>query len=200
MLNICLLSVQKIKSSKTGTGLSLFGRIVSPLGQLCAAIHPIAIDLKHQHFFDSYDPQLMSVNDSAVYYGGGLAGPSHCSYKTASFHFWTSILDVIDIAGFLTPYIFHPVQGFHTYFPTMGATTFDPERSIGDLAGKVILVTGGVSPLLKLGCFPTKNHIDDYRQQWIGKRNRATIGQAQPFKDIHFLSKRVERFGGHQVH
>ena len=92
----------------------------------------------------------MSVDNLAVDYDGGLESVSHPIYKTTSFPFWTSLLEVIETTGFFTPYIFHPIQGFHTYFPTMGAATFDPETSIGDLAGKVILVTGGVSPLPKL--------------------------------------------------
>jgi hypothetical protein len=54
-----------------------------------------------------------------------------------------NIAEVIETTRFITPYILHPVQGFYTYFPSMGATRFNPDKSIGDLTGKVILITGG---------------------------------------------------------
>lgn len=66
-------------------------------------------------------------------------------YKAPSLVFWSNILEILETTGFITPYILHPIQGFHTYFPTMGATSFNPETRIGDLNGKVILVTGGWS-------------------------------------------------------
>jgi len=56
-----------------------------------------------------------------------------------------NIDEIIETTGFIIPYILHPVQGFNTYFPTMGVTRFNPDESIGDLTGKVILVTGGRS-------------------------------------------------------
>ncbi len=66
-------------------------------------------------------------------------------HKLPSLMFWANILEIVEASGFVTPYILHPIQGFHAYFPTMGATSFDPNSSIGDLTGKVILVTGGWS-------------------------------------------------------
>ncbi len=59
--------------------------------------------------------------------------------------FWANLLEIVEATGFIIPYIFHPIQGFHTYFPTMRATSFSPESSIRDLTGKVIFVTGGWS-------------------------------------------------------
>jgi hypothetical protein len=64
----------------------------------------------------------------------------------------TNIAEIIETTGFITPYILHPVQGFNTYFPSMGATSFNPDKSIGDLTGKVILVTGGWSQSRYLSC------------------------------------------------
>jgi hypothetical protein len=63
-----------------------------------------------------------------------------------------SIAEIIETAGFITPYILHPVQGFNTYFPTMGLTAFNSDKSIRDLSGKVILVTGGSSKSNNLPC------------------------------------------------
>lgn len=74
---------------------------------------------------------------------------SHRDYKAARPTLWANVLEIIETTGFVTPYILHPVQGFHTYLPTMGANTFNPERSIADLRGKVILVTGGWSLLIQ---------------------------------------------------
>jgi hypothetical protein len=75
----------------------------------------------------------------------GYIRASYRNDKFFLFTFWTNILEIIESSRFITPYFLHPIQAFNTYFPTMGAPSFDPERSIGDLAGKVILVTGGWS-------------------------------------------------------
>lgn len=64
-------------------------------------------------------------------------------HKSPLLLFWANILGIVEMTGFITPYLLHPIQGFHTYFPTMGAASFNQESSIVDLAGKVILVTGG---------------------------------------------------------
>jgi hypothetical protein len=72
---------------------------------------------------------------------------SHRDYRSVSSSFWANVLGIVEVAGFITPYLLHPVRGFNTYLPTMGTTPFDPESSIGDLCGKVILVTGGWSLL-----------------------------------------------------
>ncbi|ERF73849.1 hypothetical protein EPUS_05554 [Endocarpon pusillum Z07020] len=63
--------------------------------------------------------------------------------KSPPLIFWANILGIVETTGFITPYLLHPIQGFHTYFPTTGAPSFNPENSIRALAGKVILVTGG---------------------------------------------------------
>jgi hypothetical protein len=73
---------------------------------------------------------------------------SHRDYKSIPLSCWVNILEIVEATGFITPYLLHPVRGLNTYLPTMGATPFDPESSIGDLCGKVILVTGGWSLLL----------------------------------------------------
>ena len=77
---------------------------------------------------------------------------------------WTNILEIIETTGFVTPYILHPIQGVQTYFPAMGVTPFDPENDIDDLAGKVILVTGGRSLLLEMCSIPRLAHVGKSRQ------------------------------------
>lgn len=73
------------------------------------------------------------------------ASASRRDYRSIPSTFWANVSEVIETTGFITPYILHPVQGFHTYLPTMGATRFNPEGGVGDLTGKVILITGGWS-------------------------------------------------------
>jgi hypothetical protein len=106
----------------------------------------------------------MSMDNLAVSHEEVPANASHRIYKAAIFPFWTNLLEVIETTGFFTPYIFRPIQGFHTYFPTMGAAAFEPETSVGDLAGKVILVTGGMSPPLRLCYNQRTTHVDELRQ------------------------------------
>jgi hypothetical protein len=71
--------------------------------------------------------------------------PAAREYKNASFALWRNVLEIIEITGFIIPYVFNPIEGFRAFFPTMGASSFNPETDIGDLSGKVILVTGGES-------------------------------------------------------
>jgi hypothetical protein len=88
-------------------------------------------------------PQWAPMDDFGVDHDGGRSNASYGSHKLVPFALRENILEVLETTGFITPYIFHPIQGFLTYFPTMGAVGFNPEIGIGNLAGKVILVTGG---------------------------------------------------------
>ncbi|KAK5944769.1 hypothetical protein PMZ80_001969 [Knufia obscura] len=58
--------------------------------------------------------------------------------------------DLVDLPKIVSPYIFHPLTAAEIFLPHArpvswftGATTFQPERDIPPLHGKVILVTGG---------------------------------------------------------
>lgn len=86
-----------------------------------------------------------SMDSSIVDQDEGRSNALCREHISPSLLFWANILGIVETTGFITPYLLHPIQGLHTYFPTIGGTSFHPESSIGDLAGKVILVTGGWS-------------------------------------------------------
>lgn len=77
------------------------------------------------------------------HYSNGNKGTSHRDHIYIPWISWANLLEVIEAASIFTPYILHPIRGLNTVFPEMGATSFNPNSSIADLAGKVILVTGG---------------------------------------------------------
>ena len=64
----------------------------------------------------------------------------------ATLNFSSNLQDLRDLTGLVTSNIFHPFTVIQIYFPNMwpfSGATFKPETDIGDLSGKVILVTGG---------------------------------------------------------
>ena len=61
----------------------------------------------------------------------------------------SSLQDFYTLSSLITPYFFHPILAVQIYFPNMwpfGGAVFKPDSDIGDLNGKVILVTGGKKP------------------------------------------------------
>src|SRR5271170_5681035 len=55
----------------------------------------------------------------------------------------SNIRDIYDLTGLFTPYIFSPWTAIDVYFLQMSSSGFNPCSGIRNLAGKVILVTGG---------------------------------------------------------
>jgi hypothetical protein len=55
----------------------------------------------------------------------------------------SNIRDIYDLTGLFTPYIFSPWTAIDVYFLQMSPSGFNPSSGIPNLAGKVILVTGG---------------------------------------------------------
>ena len=102
--------------------------------------------------------QIISMDSSPANHDDArrLSDSPQPIYKYKFSSLWTNLQEILEIAGFITPFILHPVQGFRTYFPTMGSSSYALEHgssnskkpkktAIRDLARKVILVTGGMS-------------------------------------------------------
>lgn len=121
----------------------------------------------------------------------------HGDGKPLPFTFWTNILEIIEATGFITPYILHPIQGFRTYFPTMGAASFDPERDIGDLTGKVILVTGGWSFSFSSSLLPHFRLLTDIGNNGLGKETILQLAKHNPLRI--YLASRNELRGQEAV-
>ena len=74
----------------------------------------------------------------------GLAQSSpHISTSYRYYKLWQPLNVPVACARFVTAYIFRPIEGVQTFFPNMFSKAFDPDTAIGNLTGKVILVTGG---------------------------------------------------------
>src|SRR5271154_6306800 len=60
---------------------------------------------------------------------------------------WSNIRELYSLTSLLTPYILQPTTAISIYFPDMwpfsSGVSFNPEKDIGDLNGKVVVVTGG---------------------------------------------------------
>lgn len=101
--------------------------------------------------------------------------------------------DCQDLTRLAASYVLHPVNAVQVYFPSMwpfSGISFEPEKDIVDLSGKVVLVTGGIE-------FPTKLHScpilsQSQRQYWNWQGDTSTIGEAQPSKDFSCCPHRVE--------
>lgn len=67
--------------------------------------------------------------------------------------------------GIASHALFHPVDMLLSVGPTLSETTcgllgssFDPERDVPDLSGKVIFVTGGIYPTPSTGFSPSASY------------------------------------------
>lgn len=152
--------------------------------------------------YDGDGSQHSTTNDQAP--RPSLAKPNIPATQSIAPASYSQVLaQFAELSGLVISSILHPIDAFRTHAPYInpfnmfGGPTFTP-KNIPNLAGKVVLVTGGTNLPFTSVCCQLANLI--FRKCWSGQRNHSSTCQAQSFSNISRRPHRIQSQGCHLIY